>query len=106
MYLKFFKLQKWVRYGVYVGLFVTWGFYISVFICMIYFTAPAPGQTWQQSFGTTKYYRTFDMVIPMVSIGFAIDIYILCLPMAAVSSLRLDRRKKIKVLLFFATGGM
>jgi hypothetical protein len=72
----------------------------------MYFTAPAPGQTWQESFGTEKYYRTFDMVLPICTVGFTLDVYILLLPIAAVSTLQLSRRKKIGVILLFATGGV
>ena len=72
----------------------------------MYFTAPSPGMTWQESFGTEKYYRTFDVVMPLCTIGFTLDVVIFVLPMAAVYNLQLNTRKKVGVLVLFATGGV
>lgn len=114
MYLDLFRPLKWLRYGVYVGLFVTWGFYLSVFIAMMYYTVPPPGKTWEESFHGMASYHAFGKDLPICSLGFVLDvyvgfildIYIICLPLAALSTLKLSRRKKIGVMIFFATGGV
>jgi hypothetical protein len=43
--------------------------------------------------------------MPICTVGFTIDFYILVLPIAAVSTLQLSARKKLGVILLFATGG-
>ena len=106
MYYQLFHVLIWVRYCVYIGLTVTWGFYISTFICQVYFTAPSPGQSWTMAFGTLKYYKAFNMTLPVASCSLALDLFIFTIPMIAVSTLRLSFKKKLGVLAMFAFGLM
>ncbi|KAH8700863.1 hypothetical protein BGW36DRAFT_447692 [Talaromyces proteolyticus] len=104
MYLTMFQSIRWHRYAVYSGLFVTWGFYIAIIIATLYFTSPAPGQTWQESFTSPRYAKALTMTIPIASGSLALDLYILILPMFPIWGLQMSRKKKVGVLAIFGTG--
>jgi hypothetical protein len=104
MYLEIFKPLKWQRYAIYFGLIINWLFYLAVIGATLYFTAPAPGQTWQQSFGTPRYKRAVTMTHPIAIGSLILDLYILLLPIFSVWGLQMKTKKKIGVLAVFATG--
>ncbi|EED20041.1 conserved hypothetical protein [Talaromyces stipitatus ATCC 10500] len=104
MYLSMFQSITWYRYAIYFGLFVNWGFYIAIIIATLYFTSPAPGQTWQESFASPRYAKSLTMTIPIASGSLALDLYILILPMFPIWGLRMDLKKKLGVLSIFGTG--
>ncbi|PYH88577.1 hypothetical protein BO71DRAFT_391299 [Aspergillus ellipticus CBS 707.79] len=106
MYLDIFGPVEWQRYTIYFGLLVTFGFYISTITSTIYFTSPAPGQSWRESFISPRYRRNFNSMMPIVVGSFLIDMYILLLPMLFISPLQMSLRKKIGVLTVFATGSL
>lgn len=104
LYLNLFRLIRWQRYAIYLGLFVNWTFYTIAFIATMYFTAPSPGESWQASFSSPRYAMTFDWTIPIASGSLVLDVYILILPMISVWTLQMNPRKKLGVLAVFATG--
>ncbi|KAI9924228.1 hypothetical protein ASPWEDRAFT_42662 [Aspergillus wentii DTO 134E9] len=104
MYLQLFKPFNWLRYAVYFGLFINWGFYISVIAATLYFTAPAPGQSWQDSFSSNRYRRSLNTTIPIAAGSLVLDIYIFILPVACIWPLNMTMNKKFGVLAVFATG--
>ncbi|OCL03165.1 hypothetical protein AOQ84DRAFT_254929, partial [Glonium stellatum] len=104
MYLQLFKPYEWLRWATYIGLFITWGFYISVITATLYFTTPRPGQTWQESFRTPLYDKSFNMTIPIATGNLALDLYIFIIPIIPVLSFHLPFRKNSGVLVVFTTG--
>ena len=106
MYLQIFSPFRWLRICVYIGLFVTWGFYIAVLIPSIYYMAPNPGQSWQEGFTNPRYLKSLNLNMPIAIGSLILDVYIFLLPLVAVPKLRLSPRKKVGVAAVFATGFM
>ncbi|KAF2474020.1 uncharacterized protein BDR25DRAFT_385462, partial [Lindgomyces ingoldianus] len=104
MYLDLFKPLHWLRLGVYIGLFLNWGFYIAVIVVSIYFNAPSPGQTWLESAQNPRYTKSFNMTIPIASGSLFLDCYILVLPISVVRKLQFSMRARLGVMAIFATG--
>ncbi|KAF2867712.1 hypothetical protein BDV95DRAFT_444041, partial [Massariosphaeria phaeospora] len=104
MYLQLFRPLKWLRYSCYVGLALNWAFYVSISITQMVITAPAPGQPWAESFATPSYLRTFKLCVPTASFSLVSDVYIMALPMIAISHLQLSTAKKFGVGAMFGTG--
>jgi hypothetical protein len=106
MYLQLFRPLKWLHVSVYIGLALVWAWYISMCIAQIVITAPPSGHGWVESFGTPRYLTTFKLCVPTASSSLASDVYILALPLIAISHLRLSLGKKIGVATMFSTGSM
>lgn len=106
MYLQFFWILDWVRRCVYFGLAAVWSVYVSMCIAQIAITIPPRGHGWVDSFASPGYRRTFQLCVPTASFSLASAIFILLLPMIAISHLRLSRAKKIGVAAMFSTGFM
>lgn len=106
MYLQLFRPLKWLRRCVYVGLAAVWAWYVSMCIAQTVITAPPSGHGWVESFATPQYLRTFKLCVPTASFSLASDVYILVLPLIAISHLRLSMAKKIGVAAMFSTGLM
>jgi hypothetical protein len=106
MYLQLFRPLTWLRRSVYVGLALVWAWYISTGIAQIALTTPPPGHGWVESFATPRYNKTFRLRVPTASFSLASDVYILALPLIAISHLRLNLANKIGVATMFSTGLM
>lgn len=104
MYLQIFRPLVWLRRCVYVGLALVWAWYLAMFVAQIAITAPPPGKGWVESFATPQYLRTFKLCVPTASFSLASDVYILILPLVAISHLQLSKAKKIGVATMFSTG--
>jgi hypothetical protein len=106
MYLQLFRPLNWMRRCVYVGLALVWMWYMSTSIAQMVITSPPPGQGWVESFAGPRYLNTFKLCVPTASFSLASDVYILILPMIAISHLRLNMAKKFGVAAMFSTGLM
>jgi hypothetical protein len=104
MYLQLFRPLTWLRRCAYVGLVVVWVFYVAMGAAQLAITVPPSGQGWVESFASPGYLRTYKLCVPTASFSLASDVYILALPMLAVSHLRLSMGKKIGVTAMFSTG--
>lgn len=104
MYLQIFRPLMWLRRCVYAGLAVVWAWYVAMFAAQIAITAPPPGKGWVESFGTPQYLRTFKLCVPTATFSLVSDVYILILPLIAISHLQLSMAKKIGVATMFSTG--
>ncbi|KAF2731139.1 hypothetical protein EJ04DRAFT_584180 [Polyplosphaeria fusca] len=104
MYLQLFRPLTWLRRCVYFGLAVVWVWYVAMCIAQISITAPPRGHGWVESFATPRYLQTFKICVPTAYFGLASDLYIMVLPLVAISHLRLSRLKRIGVAAMFTTG--
>ncbi|KAE8168175.1 hypothetical protein BDV40DRAFT_294723 [Aspergillus tamarii] len=104
IYLEMFRTIKWQRYAIYFGLFVNWAFYTIILIATLYYTSPAPGQTWAEGFVSTRYSEILKWTVPIASGSLIIDLYILILPMAPIWNLQMDFKKRVGVMVVFGTG--
>lgn len=106
MYLQLFRPLAWLRRCVYVGLVVVWLWYLGMAITTMVITAPPPGKGWVESFATPRYLLTFKLTVPAASFSLVSDVYILLLPLVAISHLQMSSAKKIGVGAMFSTGFM
>ncbi|KAL4816097.1 hypothetical protein BDW67DRAFT_163010 [Aspergillus spinulosporus] len=104
MYLHIFRPLALQRFAIYLGLVVNWTFYTIILIVTLYFTSPAPGQTWAESFLSPRYTKIDEWMMPIAAGSLVLDVYILLLPIASVWRLQMSTRKKLGVLAVFATG--
>ena len=96
--------MRWLRICAYIGLVVTTAFYFGMTVAQFTFGTPRPGETWYSHQQTQNETNSLKMSVPQSAVGLAIDLYILILPMMAVSKLQLPLRRKIGVALIFMTG--
>ena len=106
MYLQIFRPMKWLRYGAYIGAVVNVLFYLCILIVTLVLTVPAPGQTWQEAIQTNRSVHSVTVAMYSSSGSLLLDIYILVLPVAGVSKLKLTAKRKLGVIAIFLTGGM
>ena len=104
LYLNLFKPLWWLRISIYAGIFVITAVYMAFAITILVFITPKYGQTWVEAFQTPGQSKLISLSVPLASINLAIDCYIFVLPILAVSRLQLSTRRKVGVLLVFATG--
>ncbi|KAJ5653618.1 hypothetical protein N7490_000621 [Penicillium lividum] len=104
IYLEMFDKIPWQRYANYIGLSITWVFYTTVLVATLYFTSPAPGETWQESITSARYAKMKHWIIPIAAINLVFDVYIIVLPIIPILGLSLTTKMKLGVLSIFATG--
>jgi hypothetical protein len=104
MYLQIFKPMRWLRICVYVGGGLTMAFHVAIIIVNLYYMAPRPGETWLSHYTGPLPPKATVVGIPLAVVGFAIDIYLLVLPIAAIIQLQLSTKRKVWTILIFMTG--
>ena len=104
LYLQVFKPMRWLRISAYIGTLVTTAFYLGMTVAQFVFATPRRGETWTSHQTTRNEHWALAMSVPQSAVGLAIDLYILVLPVIAVSQLQLPTRRKIGVILLFMTG--
>ena len=103
-YLNIFGPMRWLRISAYTGAFFSAIYHVTISIVILTPTTPAPGRTWFSAMTTVEYQHFLGLLVPSHTIGFALDLCILVLPLIAVSKLQMPVRKKIGVSLIFMTG--
>ncbi|KAJ5745666.1 hypothetical protein N7520_010848 [Penicillium odoratum] len=104
IYLEMFHKIPWQRYANYIGLSITWAFYTTALVATLYFTRPAPGETWQETITSARYAKMKPWIIPIAATNLVLDVYILVLPIIPILGLSLTSKMKLGVLSIFATG--
>ena len=102
MYLEIFNPMRWMRISSWAGVAVTSAFYLAVLIANLIFSTPRSGQSWAEAAFNEQ--GTLALSIPQAVIGLTIDLYILILPIIAVSKLHLPTQRKIGVIAIFMSG--
>ena len=90
-----------MRISALFGAIVTTLYYISITVCYFIFATPRRGGTWL-SYSREDFIIHFS--IPQSAVGLVIDLYILILPIVAVSKLQMATRRKVGIILIFTTG--
>lgn len=94
----------WLRYCIYFGAFVNVTFYISIVIATLYFTCPAPGESWKKNSTSPRQSGALEMTIPIASGSLLLDVCIFLLPIAGIWNLRMSLQRKLAVMIVFMTG--
>lgn len=85
---------------------ITAAFYIVVSITSFVMNCPWPGESLLDLILSWHYLKFAKVSIPGGVIGMLVDLVLFILPMPAVWSLHVDRRKKLGIMLIFATGAL
>ena len=107
MYLNIFRPLRWMRICAYIGAVLTSSFYLGMFLAQLILRTPRHGETWfSHTQATNVTQSSLALSVPQSVVGLVIDLYILVLPVFAVSQLQLPRRRKIGISLVFMTGSL
>lgn len=106
LYLHIFSRLRWLRYLVWVGIISTALFYGSMTIIYSVICTPSKGQSYLEAFLSPQCSKASDISLAAGLFNMFSDIYLLVIPIPAVWSLQLERRRKLGVLIIFATGFM
>ena len=73
-------------------------------VCLFIFATPFKGETWASHVDTRREQLDLKFSVPQSAVGLVIDVYILILPIVAVSKLQMAVRRKLAIMTVFATG--
>ena len=104
MYLDIFSPFRWMRIACITGGTLCVLFYTAVAIPQFYFATPGPGESFKVHAVTEREYDSNILSIPAAAVGLGFDVYLLILPLIAVSQLKMPMRRKIGTSLLFGTG--
>ena len=96
--------MRWMRICANLGALFTTLFYVSLTVCALYFATPRSTESWAQHSGSPHAQLNAQLGVPQSCVNLAIDIYILILPVVAVSKLQMALRHKFGIILMFMTG--
>ena len=103
MYRQVFGPMRWMRISATFGIVLTTIFYISMFVCGLVFSTPHKGESWtHHEIGAER--LNAKLSVPQSCVNLVLDLYILILPVAAVTKLQMTPRRKIGIILIFMTG--
>ena len=102
LYLKVFSVDRSLRIAIYGAMIFTIPLYWTQPFLEAYYCTPRPGHGWDLSVGQTCSH-TITWGVVQGCINVVLDIYILLLPVPAILSLQLSKKKKIGILTIFGT---
>lgn len=105
LYLQLFSTIRWLKICSYIGLVVTNITYLTTMtVFIVIWGPPKGGESWfsWRSFPSTS--ELLRLSGSQASLGLIIDVYILAIPIIGVQKLRINRRKKIGIILTFLSG--
>ncbi|KAL9049450.1 MAG: hypothetical protein Q9162_007217 [Coniocarpon cinnabarinum] len=103
-YLDVFWPQRWFRFACHAGAIFTALFYIAATIVMLALTTPHSDESWEGHGLSSDQSKALDFTVASSAVGFVIDLYLIILPTAAVSQLKLPFQKKVGASVMFLTG--
>ncbi|KAA8566346.1 hypothetical protein EYC84_008929 [Monilinia fructicola] len=106
LYLQVFSQLQWLRICAWFGLATTALTYTVLTIIVFVFSTPRHGESWLTHQTSEAEKHITQLSVPQSAIGLILDLYILVLPMAGVSSLRMSPRRKFGVMSMFFSGVM
>ncbi|CAD6446968.1 e7e449d0-169c-45ab-8012-9beda1504f11 [Sclerotinia trifoliorum] len=104
-YIEIFSRLRWIKISCWVGIVITSIFYLIVMSCAIFWSFPHIGETFVEHYlKAVGAIKSQELSIPTASVGLTIDVYLFLIPALAVSGLKMQRKKKVAVMLIFTTG--
>ena len=105
-YLEVFWPLNWCRWAIWISASLSSAFYLSMTIVQFYFMTPRPGETMARHYGGRMALKVTKLSIPTSSVGLAIDILLIMIPLRAVFQLQMAKKRKIRLYLTFLVGLM
>lgn len=104
LYHQVFKPMRWLRICTYLGGFITSLFYGVVTCVQLVLAIPSHHETLITHATKENNSKEPLLSVPSAVVGLGTDLFILALPIIAVSQLQLSREHMIGLILTFATG--
>lgn len=104
MYRQVFGPMRWMRICAALGAIFTTLFYTIVFVYIIIFTTSHKKETRLYHESTPLQRLNGKFSIPQSGVNLALNLYILVLPIVAVTKLQMAPRRKVGIILIFMTG--
>ena len=104
MYIRIFWPLRSLVYGAYAGAAATVLFYVAILAVDLAYSAPAPGQSMLDNALHPRPCPGINLNVLVTAFGLALDVYILVLPIAGLSTLQMPLKRKIGVMMVFLTG--
>lgn len=108
LFLRIFSPSRIVRRMIWIGLvFITLSFSAAAIAYIVFFFPPSSGEGWSDpKIARQRADSTAYINLILGALGASTDFYVIAIPITAVSSLNLSKKKKIGVSALFATGLM
>ncbi|ROW13614.1 hypothetical protein VPNG_04561 [Cytospora leucostoma] len=103
MYRQIFTIDKKMRVAIWVGLFADFIIYGASLVIVPYFEAPHVGETWPGLIDNQRPARIIATGTEQGSLAVLLDLYIFILPIPRLYTLKLESRRKQKLLCVFGT---
>ena len=104
-YLRIFKPVLWARIAIWSGLVAVLIFYVACNIVLLAVCVPKSGTTYVELTTTTNCTTVeFRISLAVGWFGTFLDFYILAIPIRLISTLMLNKQRKIGILAIFMTG--
>ncbi|KAL8766790.1 MAG: hypothetical protein Q9209_006529 [Squamulea sp. 1 TL-2023] len=104
LYRQIFAPKQYLQYLIWGGIAVTGLFYWSSTVIAVALCAPRGNETYIMAFATARCGATKQLAVASGVFNVLSDLYLLVIPVPATLALHLPRRKKIGLLILFATG--
>lgn len=103
MYRQIFSMDKKMKIAVYVGLAFNFAIYGVSVILVPYFEAPHIGETFSDLLTNGRPKKLMVTGAEQGSLAVLLDLYILILPIPRLAGLKMQSRKKLKLMAIFGT---
>lgn len=93
-----------MRISANLGAVFTTLFYVIMIVCALLYATHRRGKPWFSHVNTRFEKLADDLSVPQSSVNLAFDLYILILPIAAVTKLQMATRRRIGIIFILSTG--
>lgn len=104
LYLHIFSRVRWLKCLVWAGILLAAMFYGSMIIVFSLICTPRNGESYTEAYQTASCGKGPDVSLAAGIFNMISDIYLLLIPIPAVWRLKLEKKRKLGVLIIFATG--
>ena len=104
MYLQIFWPMRWMRYCAYGGATLLFAFYGGATIVLFVLSTPARDESYQHRLMKFRKPQAHAFLVVLPAVGLAFDVFILILPIIAVTKVQLPLKRRIGLFLIFMTG--
>lgn len=106
LYLRIFALSRGTKIATYIGITLSFLFYMSTTIADLAICVPRHGETWSSPQFAVQCYPILNMTWAQGIYGLVSDLYIFILPLPVLWGLQMALRKKLAITAIFFAGLM
>ena len=106
LYYRVFSLDYWTKMAIYIGIIVTFLFYVASTIANLILCIPRRNESWTSTQFAERCYRAEVMGDIQGVFGLVSDLYIFVLPLPVLCRLQMSSKKRTGISAVFLTGLM